>query len=150
MFSGTGSPMTLPVLPRELFDVTGSQKSKMVATKPAVTHISACRQDSNEIPTATPMFSRMGIPMVLLCILSVTTESQKSKMAAPKRLQRMTQFKNRHLGFMTSGYDGQCTELHHWNARPRKQGCSRWHFVLSCLEAKTWVTFCLVAAILDF
>ena len=84
MFSGTRSPMTLP---RKLSDVTGSQKSKMAATKPEVTHISACRQDSNEIPTATPMFSRTGIPMVLLCILSVTTGSQKSKMAALKRCQ---------------------------------------------------------------
>ena len=65
MFSGTGSPMTLP---DKLSDVTGSQKSKMAATKPEVTHISAFRQDSNEIPTATPMLSRTGIPMVLLCI----------------------------------------------------------------------------------
>ena len=107
MFSGTGSPMTLP---RELSDVTGSQKSKMVATKPEVTLISACRQDSNEILTATALFSRTGIPMVLLCILSVTTGSQKSKMVAPKRLQRMTPFKSRHLGFLTSGCDGQYSQ----------------------------------------
>ena len=102
MFSRTVSLMTLL---RKLSDVTGSQKSKMVATKPELTYISACRQDSNEIPTAAPMFSKMGIPMVLLCILSVTTGGQKSKMAAPKQLQRMTPFKRHNFGLLTFGCD---------------------------------------------
>ena len=49
MFSGTGNPMILLL---KLSDVTGSWKSKMAAAKPEPPHISACRQDSNEILTA--------------------------------------------------------------------------------------------------
>jgi len=44
------------------------------------THISTCRYDSNEIPTAS--FGAIRYPTVLLGILSDVTRSQKSKMAA--------------------------------------------------------------------
>ena len=75
MFSGTGNPMTLTW---KLSDVTGSQKSKMAADKPEIHHILACRQDSNEIPTATPMFSGTGNSMTLTWKLSDVTGSQRT------------------------------------------------------------------------
>jgi len=46
------------------------------------TYIWTCRHDSNEIPTATPMFLGTRYLTVLLRILSDVTGSQKSKMAA--------------------------------------------------------------------
>src|SRR5664279_4145453 len=48
------------------------------------TYISAYRQDSNEIPTATPTFSRSSSSTKLLGILQVATGSWKSKMATAK------------------------------------------------------------------
>ena len=54
-----------------LFDITGSEKSKMAASKTGET--SACRQDRNEIPTAIglTMFSRSSNP-VGLSVLGLT------------------------------------------------------------------------------
>ena len=87
MFSRTASLMTSL---RILSDVTGSQKAKMAATKPEITQISACRQDSNEILTATTMFLRSLDSMMLMPILSDVTGSGKSKMAAARpELQRL-------------------------------------------------------------
>jgi len=79
MFSGVKFSMA----PLEtLSDETGSQKSKMAAAKPKlnvaqflytiyeITFISASIHDSNEIPTAIPMFSRSGDTTKLLRRLS--------------------------------------------------------------------------------
>ena len=46
------------------------------------THNSAGRQDSDTIPTATPMFSESRIPAALLWIMSGVRGVQKFKMAA--------------------------------------------------------------------
>src|SRR5664279_1147325 len=66
MFSGSTYPMELPGM---LYDLTGSGKSKMAASKTGCTYISACRQDRNEIPTATPPFSRSSSSAELMGIL---------------------------------------------------------------------------------
>jgi hypothetical protein len=52
--------------------------------KTGTTYISACRSDSNESSTATPMFSRSSISIMLLEALYGLTVSRKPKMAATK------------------------------------------------------------------
>jgi len=65
MFSGVNFSMA----PSEtLSDETGSQKSKMAAEKMKYSLVSI--HDSNEIPTAVPMFSRSGETNKLLRRLS--------------------------------------------------------------------------------
>ena len=81
MFSRSTYPMELQEM---LYDITGSKKSKMAASKTGNTYISACRLDSNAIPKTTQTFSRSSNSMGLLQSLPDTTGSQKSKMAAAK------------------------------------------------------------------
>ena len=69
---------------RRLYDVTGSQKSNMAACKTGNTNISACRLDSDAIPTATPTLSISSNSIRLVPSLPDVTGSQNSKMAAAK------------------------------------------------------------------
>ena len=64
------------------------------------TYNSACRQDTDTIPTATPMFSESRIPTALLWIMSGVRGVQKSKMAAaiPEvPITRLVDNKNYHV-----------------------------------------------------
>ena len=66
------------------YDLTGSEKSKMAASKTGKSAISACRHDRNEIQTAITMFSRCSNPMGLSVLLRDLTGSMKTKMASFK------------------------------------------------------------------
>jgi len=72
-------------LSETLSDETGSQKSKMAAEKNEMKRSSVSIHDSNEIPTAIPMFSRSGDTTKLLRRLSDVRIREKSKMAAINR-----------------------------------------------------------------
>ena len=54
-------------------------------------YISACRQDNNVIPTAIPLSSGSGNTTFLLCTPSDVNGSVKSKMAAAKPEEPITQ-----------------------------------------------------------
>jgi len=58
-----------------LSDATISGKSKMVASK---LHIrSDCKQDSNEIPMAIPMFSGSSYPIIVVMLDDQTGSNRK-------------------------------------------------------------------------
>ena len=84
MFSWSNLSLVLSVT---LPDGTVSQKSKMAAEKNVLSRSSAYIHDSNEIPTAIPMFSNAGNTEGLVERLSDVWVSQKSKMAAINRKQ---------------------------------------------------------------
>jgi hypothetical protein len=81
MFSRSTHPMELLKM---LYNKTGSEKSKMAASKTGNTYISACRLDSNAIPTATPTLSMSSNSIGLVQSLHDRTGSRNSKMAAAK------------------------------------------------------------------
>jgi len=68
-----------------LSDETGSQKSKMAAEKNEIKRSSVSTHDSNEIPTAIPMFSRLDDTTKLSRRLSNVRIREKSLMAAISR-----------------------------------------------------------------
>ena len=67
-----------------LCDQTGSGKVQDGGLKTLNTSISAPRQDINEIPTATPMFSGSSFPLGLMEYYATKPKVKKSEMAVPK------------------------------------------------------------------
>ncbi len=73
--------VVVPMLP----DATGSRKLNMAAgLQTGTANISASRQDRNEIPTPTHMFSGTDSSTALRLLLRDITVSQDFNMAAPK------------------------------------------------------------------
>ena len=90
-------------LPGILYDLTGSEKSKMVASKTGNTSISAWRAYRNAIPTAVTVFSRSSNPMGLSVLLWDLTRSMKIKMASFKQEVPIYQLVNMgHVDVMVS------------------------------------------------
>src|SRR5664279_1414633 len=81
MCSGSTYPMELLGM---LYDLTGSEKSKMAASKTGCTYISACRQDRIDISTAISTFIGSNYSMGLLGMLYNLTGSENFKMASFK------------------------------------------------------------------
>jgi len=67
-----------------LSDETTVRLNRMVASKTESTNISACRQDRNEIPKATSMFSRSSYLMEQKIMWYDLNGSRKFKMASFK------------------------------------------------------------------
>ena len=116
MVFGSTYPMKLPEM---LYDLTGSEKSKMAAFKTGKTSISACRHDRNEIPAAIgqqTMFSRSTNPMGLSVWLCDLTGSMKTKMTSFKPGIHISQLVNiigTKLQRLYPCFRGQTTRLYY-------------------------------------
>ena len=73
------------------------------------------------------MFSRTGIPVVLLCLLSVTTESQKTRWQLVNGVIFCDRLGAAILDLLLQVVTDSIESS--TNARPQKRGCSRWNFV---------------------
>src|SRR5258706_644401 len=104
MFSGSRKPL---ILFRIRSGVSGNQKSKMAADKETENAcIFACIQDSNEIPTAIPMFSGSRNPMILFRVRPGVSSNWNSQMPAAKPKYTDFWFNGRHFDIPTYDYIG--------------------------------------------
>jgi len=95
-----------------------------------ITYISACIHNSNEIPTAIPMFSTLGNTIILLRRMLDVRQREKSKIAAEKYvISHLLPVTGSHLWFIPYPHIGHSSEYFSRVARPRKHGYSHRNFV---------------------